>query len=75
MWLVWVSGTDRPFSGKVASRRGCLDRKGKVCEKAERGFGVLSLLKRRKKLILSVSGRREQVGRELNDSTHKGPAR
>lgn len=34
--------------------------------------GGLSLLERRKKSILSVSGRREQVRREFSDSTPKG---
>lgn len=37
--------------------------------------GVLSLLERRRKSTLSVSGRRQQVGREFSDSTPKGPAR
>lgn len=37
--------------------------------------GILSLLERRKKSILNVSGRREQVAREFSDPTSKGPTR
>lgn len=70
MCVFAVSGAYRPFPGKAASRRGCLlGRKGKV-RRLREGLesGVLSVLKR-KKSILSVSGRREQVKREFRFNT------
>lgn len=50
--------------------------KGKSVRSLRKGLesGGLSLLER-KKSILSVLGRREQVGREFSDSVPKGPAR
>lgn len=60
-----VAGAYRPFPGKVASRRGCLlGRKGK-CEKAERGFGVWSLVFIQKKEVVSSERfRRKTTGTE-----------
>lgn len=65
-----------PQEGGFQKRRSARQ-KGKSMRRLREGLesGVLSLLERRRKSILSVSGRRQQVGREFSDSTPKGPAR